>query len=98
MGTIANLAWKCIKWVGKCITKVVKWWISYEEKTNQITYNFLIIHQDEIESADDPQTVGEITVINKEKEQLEETARQKYLSLSYDDRKRVDELLANKNY
>ena len=42
MGAVATVAKKFVKWCGNCIERVVSWWSPHKERTNNITYNYLI--------------------------------------------------------
>ena len=98
MGAVANVVKKFVGFVGNCIQKVVSWWSSHKERVNNITYQYIVINQQFINDSQDPQTVMEIMAIKKEKDQLDEIADSKYRSLSWSDRQRLDELLAQRNY
>jgi translation initiation factor IF-2 len=52
-----------------------------------------MVNLDFIQQSDDPKTVGEITAIKKEKDQLEEISTAKYMSLSFSDGQMIDGLL-----
>ena len=52
-----------------------------------------MVNLDFIQQSDDPKTVGEITAIKKEKDQLEEISTAKYMSLSVSDGQMIDGLL-----
>ena len=60
--------------------------------------NLLIIYQNVIIDADDPEVFGEVLAIRKEKSELESIAQQKYLKLSGRDRQNIDALLDNRDY
>jgi len=98
MGAIASVAKKAISWIGNCIERVVSWWRGHKERVNNITYNYIMINVEFIKQSDDPKTVGEIMAIKKEKDQLEEICAAKYMSLSYNDQQRLDELLDQRDY
>jgi hypothetical protein len=98
MGNLIKTAWKCIKWIGNCIHRVIEWWGPFKEGVNRNTYNYLIGKQNAIVTAQNPVGVGEVLAINNEKSQLEDIADRKYMSLSMRDQQRVDELLEERNY
>ena len=45
VATVATVAKKFVKWCGNCIERVVSWWSPHKERTNNITYNYLIGNQ-----------------------------------------------------
>ena len=98
MGAVANVVKKAISWIGNCIQIVVSWWSSHKERVNNITYQYIVINEQFINESQDPQAVMEIMAIKKEKDQLDEIADTKYRTLSWSDRQRLDELLAQRNY
>ena len=98
MGTFVETAWRCVRWIGRCIYRVVDWWGVFMEGVNQIVHGFLMIKRNKIESSDSPKAVGEVVAIRKEKDELEKKADNIYRKLSDNDRKVVDELLENKDY
>ncbi len=98
MGTFVETAWRCVRWIGRCIYTVVNWWGTFMEGVNQIVHGFLMIKRNKIESSDSPKTVGEVVAINKEKGELEKKADSLYRTLSNKDRNVVDDLLRERNY
>ena len=98
MGAVANVVKKAINWIGNCIETVISWWSPHKERVNNITFQYIVINQDFINESHDPHAVMEIMSIKKEKDQLDEIADSKYRSLSWSDRQRLDELLAQRNY
>lgn len=98
MGSFVETAWRCVKWVGKCILEVVDWWIEFMDSVNSLVHSFLMRVRKMIEEAENPRTVGEVIAIKKEKEQLDKKADELYKTLSQNDKNRVDEILSKKNY
>ena len=98
MGGFVTAAKKVVKWIGGCINKVISWWKSFRDDVDQRTINYIIIYQNVIIKADDPEVFGEVLAIKKEKSELERIAQQKYLKLSCRDRQNIDALLDNKDY
>ena len=98
MGGFVTAAKKVVKWIGGCINKVISWWKSFRDDVDQKTINYIIIYQNVIIKADDPEVFGEVLAIKKEKSELERIAQQKYLKLSGRDRQNIDALLDNKDY
>ena len=98
MGAVATVAKKFVDWCGNCIERVVSWWSPHKERTNNITYNYLIGNQLFIMNSSDPRNVGEIMGIKREKDELEYISAQTYNQLSYGDRGRIDELLDQRDY
>ena len=98
MGGFVTAAKKVVKWIGGCINKVISWWKSFRDDVDQKTINYIIIYQNVIIKADDPEVFGEVLAIKKEKSELERIAQQKYLKLSCRDRQNIDALLDNKDY
>ena len=98
MGGFVTAAKKVVKWIGGCINKVISWWKSFRDDVDQKTINYIIIYQNVIIKADDPEIFGEVLAIKKEKSELERIAQQKYLKLSGRDRQNIDALLDNKDY
>ena len=68
------------------------------EAVNSIVHGFLMLKRTIIERSDNPKGVGEVVAIQKEKDQLEEKARETYNTLSSKDKNTVDMLLENRNY
>ena len=98
MGSFVNTVKRVVKWIGGCISKVISWWRSFRDNVDQKTINYIIIYQNVIINADDPEVFGEVLAIKKEKSELERIAQQKYLKLSCRDRQNIDALLDNKDY
>jgi hypothetical protein len=98
MGAVANVVKKFVGFVGNCIQKVVSWWSSHKERVNNITYQYIVINQEFINESQNPQAVMELMSIKKEKDQLDEIADAKYMSLSSSDRYRIDQLLDQRDY
>lgn len=98
MGTFVETAWRCVRWIGRCIYTVVKWWGPFMEGVNQTVHAFLMLKRYIIERSDNPKTVGEVVAINKEKGELEKKADNLYRTLSNYDRNVVDDLLRERNY
>ena len=98
MGSFFNAVKRVVKWIGGCISKVISWWRSFRDNVDQKTINYIIIYQNVIINADDPEVFGEVLAIKKEKSELEIIAQRKYLSLSSRDKESIDSLLANKDY
>ena len=98
MGGFVTAAKKVVKWIGGCINKVISWWKSFRDDVDQKTINYIIIYQNVIIKADDPEIFGEVLAIKKEKSELERIAQQKYLKLSGRDRQNIDALLDNRDY
>jgi hypothetical protein len=98
MGGFVTAAKKVVKWIGGCINKVISWWKSFRDDVDQKTINYIIIYQNVIIKADDPEVFGEVLAIKKEKSELERIAQQKYLKLSGRDRQNIDALLDNRDY
>ena len=98
MGGFVTAAKKVVKWIGGCINKVISWWKSFRDDVDQRTINYIIIYQNVIIKADDPEVFGEVLAIKKEKSELERIAQQKYLKLSGRDRQNIDALLDNRDY
>ena len=98
MGGFIETAWRCVKWIGNCIYKVVTWWGPFMEGVNAIVHGFLMLKRNKIERSENPKTVGEVVAITKEKDQLEEKAQKLYKNLSSNDKNTVDELLEKRNY
>ena len=98
MGGFVTAAKKVVKWIGGCINKVISWWKSFRDDVDQKTINYIIIYQNVIIDADDPEVFGEVLAIRKEKSELESIAQQKYLKLSGRDRQNIDALLDNRDY
>ena len=98
MGSFVNTVKRVVKWIGGCISKVISWWRSFRDNVDQKTINYIIIYQNVIIDADDPEVFGEVLAIRKEKSELEIIAQRKYLSLSSRDKESIDSLLANKDY
>ena len=98
MGGFIETAWRCVKWIGNCIYKVVTWWGPFMEGVNAIVHGFLMLKRRPIENSDNPKAVGEVVAIRKEKDQLEEKANSLYKNLSRNDKNTVDDLLKNRNY
>ena len=98
MGSFVETAWRCVKWIGNCIHRVIVWWGKFKEAVNSIVHSFLMENEIPILSADDPTTTGEVVAIRKEKDQLDEKANQMYETLSNNDKNTVDALLAKRDY
>jgi hypothetical protein len=95
---MGNTVWKIVKWVGNCILEVVDWWLSYKDKVDRNTYNFIEENKYYIIQADNQVAVCETVAINEEKNQLEEISAQRYKNLSSNDRYNIDSLLARRDY
>jgi hypothetical protein len=98
MGSFVETAWSCVKWIGNCIYRVISWWGEFMAAVNSFVHGFLMLKRAIIERSDNPKGVGEIVAIEKEKDQLDEKAKETYNTLSQKDKDTVDELLANRNY
>ena len=98
MGGFVETAWRCVKWIGNCIYRVIKWWGPFMEAVNAIVHGFLILSRSQIERSDNPKAVGEVVAIRKEKDQLEKKADSIYGGLSSKDKNTVDKLLEDRNY
>ena len=98
MGSFVDTVKRVVKWIGGCISKVISWWRSFRDAVDQKTINYIIIYQNVIINADDPDVFGEVLAIKKEKSELERIAQQKYLKLSGRDRQNIDALLDNRDY
>ena len=96
--TLTLGAIKLVTWIGNGIEKVVEWWSPHKEQVNRKAYDHIIVHQNLILQADDPRRFGEILAIDKEKSELEIISQRKYKNLTDNDRRRIDSLLAKRDY
>jgi len=96
MGGFVAKCWEGIKWIGNCINNVINWWKDFMEQVNNFVFNFLNEKRNLIETANNPQAVGETCAINKEIEALEEKAKKQKEKLSSSDIDLVNQLCKGK--
>lgn len=98
MGSFVSKVCSGVKWLGRCVCKVVGWFFEVLESVSSIVKNFLYSIENIIKSADDPKTLGEAAGIKKEMQCLEHEYEKRRKKLSSNDKNKLDDLFSNPDY
>lgn len=98
MGSFVSTVCSGVRWIGRCICKVVGWFFQVLESVSSIVKNFLFSIEETIKSADDPKTLGEAAGIKKEMQCLEKEYEKRREKLSSGDKNKLDDLFKDPDY
>lgn len=98
MGSFVSTVCSGVRWIGRCICKVVGWFFQVLESVSSIVKNFLFSIEETIKSADDPKTLGEAAGIKKEMQCLEKEYEKRREKLSSGDKNKLDDLFKDLDY
>lgn len=98
MGSFVSTVAKGVRWLGRCVCKVVGWFFQVVEYVGKIVKDFLFSIEEIIKSADDPKTLGEAAGIKKEIQCLEKEYDKRREKLSSNDKDKLDDLFKNPDY
>ena len=98
MGNFGSAIARGVKWIGGCICKVVGWFFEFLEEVSGKVKSFLYDIEDIIKGADNPKDFGECAAIKKEMNELDQIAKEKYKNLSSNDKQKMDQLFAKRDY
>ena len=98
MGNFYSTVINGVKWIGRCVCKVVRWFCEVLDFVSKIVQDFLLSIEDILKSADDPKGLGEAAGIKKEIQQLEKEYEKRKQKLSSNDKKKLDGLFSNPDY
>lgn len=98
MGNFSERVLSGVKWIGRCICKVVRWFFQVLERISQIVINFLFSIEKLIREADDPKTLGEAAAIQKEIMCLVKEYEKRKEVMTLRDKNTLDELFKQKDY
>ena len=98
MGNFYQKVENGVRWIGRCICKVVRWFFEVLERISIVVKNFLFSLEELLMQADDPKTLGEAAGIKKEIQCLEKEYDKRHQNMSLRDRNTLDELFKNPDY
>ena len=98
MGNFQENVINDVKWIGRCICKVVRWFFEVLEKISRIVEDFLFSIEEILTEADDPRTLGEAAGIKKEIQCLEKEYDKRKDKMTQKDKNTLDELFRKPDY
>jgi hypothetical protein len=98
MGNFGEKVVRGVKWLGRCVCKVVRWFAEVVETVGSIVKNFLYSIENILKDADDPQNLGECAGIKKEMIELEKQYDKRREKLSTKDKNKLDSLFDERDY
>ena len=98
MGNFCETVVRGVKWLGRCVCKVVSWFAGVVETIGRIVKNFLYSIENILKDADDPKTLGECAGIRKEMNELEKQYEKRREKLSTKDKNKLDSLFDERDY
>ena len=98
MGNFCQKVENGVRWIGRCICKVVRWFFEVLERISKVVIDFLFSLEEVLMQADDPKTLGEVAGIKKEIQCLEKEYDKRQQKMTLRDRNTLNELFKYPDY
>ena len=93
MGNFAQLVKRGLAWIGKIISRFIRWLCDFLREIGKKVSEFLNGHEDKIKRADEPKKVGKIVAIDKAIKELEKIKQNESKNISQHDKDLCEEML-----
>ena len=97
MGNFLNKCWDVICFVGNGVASAISWFEQFREKVNSIVYSFVESKKPQIETASNPEKVGEVVIIKEYQNNLEKKAQELGKQLNSKDNDLVAQIMSKRN-
>jgi hypothetical protein len=98
MGNFFEKVESGLRCLGRCVCRVLIWFVEFLEQVTYVVKAFLYKFQNTIINADNPQRFGECVAIKKELEEVTKKANESYNSLTENDKNRINQIFNNSSY